>query len=546
MWGVSTRTRITPLFGALCLRVLAGGVLGCESVDIDAITAFDGGDRRSVSERARDGATRSGDGGVASVINCQSDARCKLQRATSACQGGQCVITRCQAGYGDCNGDVTDGCEATLNSPEHCGACERACSFANAKSACDDGACRLVACAKSFGDCDLKLANGCERSLRTVRDCGACGATCSLPNAAATCDSGRCALLSCNAGFGDCNGIASDGCETPLDGAEHCGKCDVRCDPPKPNCGGGRCSAISCDATHADCDGDDSSCETDLHTLEDCGACGVACGPFPNASATCAEGRCAASCKSGFRDCDNQLANGCEADLRTAAHCGDCGKSCAYPHALTSCAAGSCTSSGCEAGFGDCNGDLAGDGCEEALDSAEHCGACGRACNFAHAAASCTNASCQLGACQQNYGDCDGLADNGCEVDLATTSRHCGACGAACPNNRACIGGHCVCTSNANCGSNQKCCNGACVDTRGDELNCGGCGTVCAASQTCCNGSCKNLASDFNNCGSCAARCNANTADRCESGRCSCANDTSCPAFSRCCRGSCQLALFCR
>ena len=39
---------------------------------------------------------------------------------------------------------------------------------------------------------------------------------------------------------------------------------------------------------------------------------------------------------------------------------------------------------------------------------------------------------CALGACDGSYGNCDGNPANGCETDLRTTVTSCGACGRAC------------------------------------------------------------------------------------------------------------------
>jgi hypothetical protein len=52
------------------------------------------------------------------------------------------------------------------------------------------------------------------------------------------------------------------------------------------------------------------------------------------------------------------------------------------------------------------------------LTSAANCGACGTACSFSNAAASCSNGNCVLGTCNQNYGNCNGNNTDGCEVSL--------------------------------------------------------------------------------------------------------------------------------
>ncbi len=480
------------------------------------------------------------------------DARseCRRAHARSVCSGDACLVAACDEGWVDCNGDVADGCEAQLDSVAHCGGCRNVCAFANAESRCDAGSCRLVACEAGFGDCDERAANGCERALSTLSDCGACGAGCSAPNVLTRCASGTCRFGACEAGYGDCNGdgamlAAGDGCETKLDTVQHCGACGVACNDATPYCSGGRCTAIVCEANRADCDDDDSECEADLRTLENCGACGVPCGPLANANVTCATGQCAAVCRTGFRDCDSTLANGCETSIRTSSDCGGCGVACSSANAATSCETGSCVSGGCSAGFGDCNGNLPLDGCEQALDTVAHCGQCGQACSVANAAASCSNGSCQIGSCDAGFGNCDGRADTGCEVDLDSSEQHCGSCNAACPSNRTCVAGRCQCTSDTDCGANQDCCAGACIDTRSDESNCGACGAVCANGSTCCSGTCRTLATDVDNCGSCGSRCEGERSDRCTAGACRCVNEESCPLFWRCCSQGCEFGLGC-
>lgn len=92
------------------------------------------------------------------------------------------------------------------------------------------------------------------------------------------------------------------------------------------------------------------------------------------------------------------------------------------------CVDGECS---CTPGLGDCDG-IAETGCETDLSSASsHCGACFVAC----ANASCIDAAC---VCDPGFGDCDADARNGCETPLVADASHCGRCG------RDCLGGACV------------------------------------------------------------------------------------------------------
>jgi hypothetical protein len=562
----------------LCFLPLLGGVLlGCHSYDPKLIGERDGGSGGGDPVDSGTAATDAGDGSVFDGADCvpveegcemscpetcngQDDdcdgridevderSQCQLDNAVSVCADNDCLIASCKSGFVDCNGVASDGCESRLDSAAHCGVCGHRCSFPNASSRCDAGTCRLADCESDFSDCDGSLNNGCERSLTTLQDCGACGESCSLANAVTSCETGRCVFARCAAGYGDCNGDApklsdGDGCETKLDSPEHCGSCKLKCSGPTPYCSGGRCTSLICDPGRADCDNDNQLCEADLRSLSDCGACGESCGPLSNATVSCATGQCAATCRSGFKDCDATPANGCETSVQTTSNCGQCGEPCGYANATTSCATGTCTLTACTSGYADCNENLGQDGCEQRLNTLAHCGKCNQACGLANAAPSCNSGSCQVASCNSGWGNCDGQANNGCETSLATSNQNCGSCNYSCPSNRTCSGGRCVCTSDANCNSGQTCCNGACVDTRSDEANCGSCGGVCASGSTCCSGACKDLATDFNNCGSCGNGCDSSYENRCASGTCKCANSDSCPLFWRCCSSGCEFGL---
>lgn len=90
----------------------------------------------------------------------------------------------------------------------------------------------------------------------------------------------------------------------------------------------------------------------------------------------------------------------------------------------------------CEAGRADCDGDPA-NGCEVDLQSSsDHCGECSRACHAdgsGASAATCVAGTCRL-TCQfaPILGDCDGDPDNGCETDLWHDANNCSVCGMRC------------------------------------------------------------------------------------------------------------------
>jgi len=97
-----------------------------------------------------------------------------------------------------------------------------------------------------FGDCNGNPTDGCEtNTLTTVAHCGGCGNACPTPaNAGATCSSGACGF-SCNAGFNNCNGNSADGCESNAQSdSQNCGACGVVC-PGGQACASGSCLASS-------------------------------------------------------------------------------------------------------------------------------------------------------------------------------------------------------------------------------------------------------------------------------------------------------------
>ena len=230
-------------------------------------------------------------------------------------------------------------------------------------------------------------------------NCGSCGIVCNFANATSTCTSGVCSL-NCNAGYGNCDNIKSNGCEVNLN-----------------------------------------------TSLFNCGACGTACGTYPNTtSSTCSGGVCGiGGCSAGFANCDNVTSNGCETYLiNNPYNCGGCGIVCpTYPNTTSStCSAGVCGIGGCSVGYANCD-NVTSNGCETSLNTPNNCGGCGIACQFGpNSTPSCTAGICSL-ICNAGYGNCDGLPGNGCEVNLSTNHNNCGTCGHVCTNVQSCVGGVC-------------------------------------------------------------------------------------------------------
>ena len=126
-------------------------------------------------------------------------------------------------------GDPATGCSA-----EACDPC-----FGGAPAQCVQGAC---ACLAGFTDCDGNASNGCE--VDTASDpanCSACGVVCTVAFATAACVDGQCAIGTCDPGRADCNGELDDGCELDTDiDPVNCGACGR-------DCLGGACSGGACE-----------------------------------------------------------------------------------------------------------------------------------------------------------------------------------------------------------------------------------------------------------------------------------------------------------
>src|SRR6185436_15265196 len=103
--------------------------------------------------------------------------------------------------------------------------------LANASEACVGGVCTLVSCNSGFANCDNAVANGCEVNTNTnLQNCGACGQVCDYPNAAETCSNGICLIGTCDAGFANCDGNPTNGCEVNTNTTlAHCGGCNQGC-----------------------------------------------------------------------------------------------------------------------------------------------------------------------------------------------------------------------------------------------------------------------------------------------------------------------------
>lgn len=122
-------------------------------------------------------------------------------------------------------------------------------------------------------------------------------------------------------------------------------------------------------------------------------------------------------CPDGYKGCEDECV---KLDLPDKGCAAKSCSPCVVDHAVAICsAAGTCTIAICNKGFTDCNGE-ANDGCEiETAFDKNNCGACGKPCvadTMKHVAEpGCSQGACVVGKCADGYVDCDHFVSSGCE-----------------------------------------------------------------------------------------------------------------------------------
>lgn len=452
---------------------------------------------------------------------------CSLPNASAMCAvTGECVIDQCNPGWQDCNLDPIDGCETNVDGdPSHCGTCAIDCKVTKGQNwICEAGGCIVNYCEPdSLLDCDKDKSNGCEVDGNTdVANCKFCGNACSLAHATNECSGQVCKIKACDAGWANCDGNETNGCETnTASDPGNCGACGTQCNSTNgvPGCNAGKC-AIVCSAPYGNCDNNlTNGCETNTSSSPGhCGGCGKGCA-LTQANQACSNGACTiASCKAGFGNCDGNVGNGCETNLNSdPKHCGACPTACSAPaNAAATCGTAKCGFT-CNQGFSTCG---SGTTCFDTQKDANHCGAC-KVCPGPASGAgtpACSAGNCTV-ACKAGFSQCG----NDC-FDLKVDQKHCGSCTKACV---APTGGTTSCVASvcqSACPSSATLCGTACVDTQTSNANCGGCGKSCTGGMACSGGNCS-CPSGKMNCGNgvCVACCgngDCSGSDKCCSGVC--------------------------
>ena len=413
----------------------------------------------------------------ADPANCGSCGNgCSFANAGASCSGGTCAIGLCNADYGNCDSQDGNGCEIDLlMTTDSCGSCGNTCpAVANGVPSCSGGVCGF-ACDAGYADCDGDPANGCETNTGSdVSNCGLCGNTCmdSDDHGSPSCMEGMCGIT-CDSAWTLCDGAGSPlgefGLITPIGvcvdldtDTGNCGSCGNACaavDNGVPSCSAGTCAIGSCNTDYGDCDGQyGNGCEIDVRiTTDSCGFCGNTCDPVSNGVPSCSAGTCGiGSCDSWFDDCDNDISNGCEADLGTdTGNCGSCETMCTESddHGSPSCTDGMCGIT-CDSPWTLCDGAGSPLGefglitpigvCVDLDTDTGNCGSCGYVCDLPntdyHA---CDAGVCVVDSCDEGWGHCDGNNGNGCEKDIYNDEDYCGDCDTQCDEFKYCDQGYC-------------------------------------------------------------------------------------------------------
>lgn len=352
--------------------------------------------------------------------------------------------------------------------------------------------CATAECPAGTTTCATSRAR-CDVDLTSDRDnCGECGAACppdqhrdpwdwgTGPNleVAFACVDSRC-VMRCQDGFADCDGIPDNGCEVDLTSPTNCGACGVACAPGQP-CADGKCG---CEPPKVACDG---FCVDTRNDVAHCGACHQSCGggsgepgepPTPpgpigpivpppgvggpelapasqNTQMDCINAECKLACRPPFADCNGDPDDGCEKDLSVPddQNCGACGAACpsgtacdAFEIIQESTGRLRC---GCPPGLQRCPLANGLHSCIDTLTDPTNCGGCGIVCTYddrAHSRPVCRGGICGL-TCRTGRGDCNGFSGDGCEIDLETDPRNCGACEHECDAEigQPCVKGRCA------------------------------------------------------------------------------------------------------
>ena len=193
-------------------------------------------------------------GACGNVCDLSGDGGAPYANAYYGCVQSTCDQPKCVGGFGNCDGDMFNGCETDLVDDANCGACGNACP-ANTKCVLDDSFRPFCACPGEQTFCpDFCFGDDCVGKCFDLTahpyNCGGCGIECNTPPYGdPICNYGTCSYV-CKGGRADCNGNPADGCEVNTHSdPRNCGGCGVACDAAAGQaCVAGQCVVEPCDS----------------------------------------------------------------------------------------------------------------------------------------------------------------------------------------------------------------------------------------------------------------------------------------------------------
>ncbi len=242
---------------------------------------------------------------------------------------------------------------------------------------------------------NCKCGNFCSKSAGSYDNayvvddnCGGCGGWpfgCNPPTGTAT--------WHCDSGYKNCDLALDNGCEAKLsEDPKNCGSCGHVCSSGV--CKDGVCLSDENSVAVDSC----SWSESNANRLPD-----YDCGLFKSHMW---------ECKSGYKDCDNDENNGCEAKLsEDPKNCGSCGHVCSSGV----CKDGVCLSDENSVRTSKCVWQINGPSWTYELPDYK-----------------CTTGS-HMWECRPDYKDCNPDESDGCEAYIIADPKHCGSCGNECP-----------------------------------------------------------------------------------------------------------------
>ncbi len=446
-----------------------------------------------------------------------------------------------------CN-QLDDNCDGKVDEPfrnnegngiyttqvEHCGACGNSCRFLDAMNAipnCNLGRCVVAGCTNGFNDNNQEVADGCEAQQCTPATQGF--ALIGQPCFKEISDPAHCRCSGTYQCVQRPNGVAVECVSNTADEGEvlTLEQCGDKIDP--------RLSG-----TAETCNNVDDNCDGRVDETNEC--------DFDNAESACVTGQCRiAECFEGFDNCNVRLDDGCEQELNTVTHCGQCNRPCNVA------VADSCGDGQCRCGIGPacdvdvdpntrrCDRQAAPATCVECLESNDCAGVQGRTKCVGKVCRQCDPSDpstcnafpntpiCRApGNCQQCASDAECTVLFGVERGICVEGR-CERCDRL--DNSGCGGGTPICRMVQNVPTCTPCANNNDCAGRGEcrDGECTGCNpldhTGCLPSQVCCNLTCVDTGVDpGEKCQSCNAACDLTVANQCTARACMCGNLPAC------------------